>query len=472
MINFKDKKFLIMGLGYWGGQIGAIKFLAKNGAKIIVTDIKNENKLRPSLEKLKNIKNIKFHLGTHRVDDFINADCIIKSAGIPDSNKYLELAKKHKIPIKTDISLFFELSPTKNIIGITGTKGKSTTSFILYQIIKKATKNVFLGGNIGGGSILEKLDQMNKNSIVILELSSWQLESIDYLKISPKFALITNIFPEHLNYYKNFKKYIEAKKIIFKYQEKNDTLVLNYDNDILKEFKNEAKSKVYFYSTKHNFPELNSYIKDKKIFFEKEEILNLEKIKIKGEHNISNILGAITLAKILNIGTRTIKDFLYKFDKEYILEGRIEFVGEVSGIKFYNDSSSTNPISTINAINTLKNNHNIILIAGGVDKNLNYKELAEKILKDTKALILFTGSASKKILNEIDFLKNTLSIENKLPIFKEVKSMQEAIKIALTVAKNGDIVLLSPASASFNLFLNEAERGDLFKKEVQKLSAK
>lgn len=457
-----------MGLGSWGGQIGAARFLAEHNAQVIVTDIKKSEELVESIAQLQKYSNIQFFLGRHRIEDFQNADCIIKSAGIPDSNKYLQIAIKNKIPIKTDISIFFELTPTNEIIGITGTKGKSTIASMVYSIISKAKKNVFFGGNIGkGGSIVEELDRMNNESIVILELSSWQLESVALLAKSPKYALITNLFPEHLNYYSSFDSYVGAKKNIFKFQSKNDYLVLNYDDPLVRSFQSQTKSQVFFYSTSSYSKGIDTYCVNKEIYFRGDKVMSLGSQRLLGDHNISNILGATTLVKLLHIKNPLISSAVNSFEPIF---GRLQLISELNEVKFYNDTASTNPYSTICALNSFDGNGSrIILIAGGMDKNLNYKELAEVILEKVSVLILFEGSASKKILNEINFLQQQREETREMVIFDNISSMKEAVEIAAGLAKKGDIVLMSPASASFNMFKNEKERGESFIAEVSKI---
>lgn len=468
-IDFKRKRFLVMGLGVWGAQVGVARFLAEHNADVVVTDVKKSEELVESVAQLQKYANVQFFLGRHRIEDFQNADCIIKSVGIPDNNKYLQIALKNKIPVKTDLSLFFELVPTSEIVGITGTKGKSTIASFVYNIVSKAQKNVFWGGNIGrGGSIIEDLDKMNSESLVILELSSWQLESIALLERSPKYALITNLFPDHLNYYSSFDSYIEAKKNIFKFQTKNDFLVLNYDEVLVRSFEDQAKSQVFFYSTNSFDKKIVTYYDSKDVYFKGDKVLTLNNPRLLGKHNISNVLGAVTLAKILHIKNPIIGNVINKFEPIF---GRLQLIGELNGVKFFNDTAATNPHSTICALNALSEKGRIILIGGGVDKNLNYKELAEAILDKVNALILFEGSASKKILSEISDLKKEKETQRKMVIFDNIGSMREAVQIASSLSKSGDIILMSPGAASFNMFKNEKERGEIFIAEVNKIKS-
>lgn len=411
--DFKNKKVTIFGLGVMGGGVGIAKFLSKSGARVTVTDIKTETDLAESVDSLKKQK-IDFILGKHRREDFTNVDFVIKGPGIPNNSQYLEIARKNKVPIETDIGIFFELCKAP-IIGVTGSKGKSTTAVLIQKILKTKFKNVILGGNIGV-SVLDILGKIKKDTIVVLELSSWQLEGLLPHKKSPHIAVITNIFPEHLNRYRDFKDYVDAKKIIFKFQKENDYLILNEN---LKEFFPQVKSKIVFF---------------------------------KGGNNEA----AKAVSAIYNINSRKIEEVINNFES---LEGRLEFVEEIDGIKFYNDTCATHPNATIYSMEKLKEKEplgNIILIAGGEDKNLNFEQFTRFMKKEIKTLILLPGSASNKIKSEV----STIKVEN----------IEEAVREAKKEAQSGDIVLLSPAAASFNLFKNEFDRGRKFKEAIKTIT--
>ena len=411
-----------MGLGLLEGGVGVAKFFCKQGADVLVTDLKTKRQLKESVDKLKGLS-IEFVLGKHRKEDFINTDLVIKNPGVPADSSYLKIAKKHKIPIKTDVSIFFDLCQAP-IIGITGTKGKSTTATLIYLLLKKKYNKTFLAGNIGI-SPLEILSKVTKKSKVVLELSSFELED---LKKSPHIAVVTTLFPDHLNRYKNFREYIEAKKPIFKYQKKNDILILNYDNPEVKKLASEAPSKVLFFRN-------------------------------------SCISAALAVAKLFKISKKDIKKVLSNFKG---VPNRQELIAAKKGVKYINDTTATTPQSAILAIRTFKKrfpNSGIILIAGGLDKNLNYKNLAEEIKRNVNFLILLPGTASNKIKKELgSFFKEPSSFK--------VKSMRGAVKKVARFAQKGDIILLSPGAASFNLFKNEFDRGEQFKQAVKNLLKK
>lgn len=464
LMGFQHKKITIMGLGLHGGGVGVAKFFCKQGAKVLVTDLKTEKELKESLKKLRALK-INYILGRHRQEDFINTDLVIKNPAVPRESYFLKIAKEHKIPIKTDISVFFDLCRVQ-IIGVTGTKGKSTVATLIYNFLKTKYKNTILAGNIGI-SPLEVLKKIKKNSKIVLELSSFELED---LKKSPEMAVITTIFPDHLNRYKTLKEYIDAKTPIFKYQKKKDILILNYDNLLIRNFSKNAPSKVYFYSTKiipsekqkENF---KCFLRGEEIFFADTEnpVCNIKNIKLQGDHNISNILAAVSMAEIFKISEEKIKKTLLNFKG---VAFRQEFIRNYRGVKYFNDTTATMPDASIAAIKTFKEKFpwsKIILIAGGQDKNLDYGGLAKTIKKEIETLVLLPGSASDKIKKELKTLKSLV------PIFP-ADSMKKAVRIASKKAKRGDAVLLSPGAASFNLFKNEFDRGNQFNNIVKALS--
>lgn len=434
--NFKNKKVLIMGLGLHGGGVSVAKFFYNQGAEVLVTDLKPEEKLQESLEKLKGLK-IKYTLGKHKEADFLWANLIIRNPDVPKTSPYLEIAQKNNITIETDISLFFKLS-NAFIIGITGTKGKSTTTSLIYHLLKAKYKNIFIAGNIGV-SPLEILPKVKKGDKVILELSNFQLEGLTQ---SPNISVVTNILPDHLNRYATMAEYVESKKSIFKFQTKKDYLVLNKDDFIVRQMAKETKAKICFFST-------NDKPKD----------INLDAFKLIGDHNLSNLLAAVEVAKLMNIPAKTIEKSLKTFKG---IPHRQEFIREVRGVKYFNDTAATMPDATIAAVNVFLENYpnsRLILICGGQNKGLKYDNLSKIIRERVDEIIMLPGTASEEIKKG---LGNYTRIH-------QVSSMQEAVKKSKEFAKAGDIVLLSPAAASFNLFKNEFDRGNQFVEAVKNL---
>ncbi|MCX7778882.1 MAG: UDP-N-acetylmuramoyl-L-alanine--D-glutamate ligase [Patescibacteria group bacterium] len=452
--NLKNKKVVVMGLGLLGGGVETAKWLVKKGARVLVTDLKTKNQLKKSLNDLKGLS-VKYILGRHREEDFKKADLIIKNPGVPKESKFLKIARKNKIPIETDISIFFRLFKGK-IIGVTGTKGKSTTTFLIYQLFKKAGQKVFLGGNIGQ-SPLSYLDQ--NYPLAVLELSSWQLEDLAHLKRSPAVAVVTTIFQDHLDRYKNFQEYLRAKKLILKWQKKNDFVILNYDNPLVRRFATEAKSQVFYFSKKFLKNNNSVFIKNQKIFtrFQGREKKIIALKEIKNNCNLENILAAVSVGIVANLSLRAIKMAVKNFKS---LANRLELIRKVEGVKYYNDTTATIPEAAINALNNFPTGR-IILISGGADKKLNFKKFAQEIKKRCKKVILLPGTATPKIKKEL------LMVGYKL--FIEAKTMKEAVGKAKKIAEKGDVVLLSPGCASFGLFQNIYDRAKKFIQAVEKI---
>lgn len=436
IFDLTGKNVLVMGLGLHGGGVGTIQFLAKHGASITVTDLRTRKILAPSLKKLKYLKNIKYILGEHRNSDIVNADLIVKNPGVKPNSPQIMLAKKHKIPVTTDLGIFFKSSPAM-IIGVTGTRGKSTTSFLISEFLKKGTKKqVHLGGNIRK-SVLEFLETIKKEDLVVLELSSFQLEYLAPEKISPHIAVFTNIQRDHLNWHKNMADYIRAKKNIFKFQTKKDFLIANPDDPKVKNLARSAKSKVIL-------PRL-----DKKF-----KVIVDQKF---GGHYESSVALAIATARQFNVSDKVIAKVLGNFRS---LEGRGEEVAKINGIRFISDTTATIPDATIAALKRFRPlAKKLIVIAGGQDKNLEFGEMIKALKKYADHIIFLPGTATDRIRHKV-------TITDFPPIF-DAKNMRDAVRRAWQIAKSGDVVLLSPGAASFGLFLNEFDRGAKFVKEIK-----
>jgi len=462
--DLKNKRITIMGLGLNQGGLGVARFLAKTGAKVLVTDLKTEEELGPSLEKLKGF-DIKYILGRHKEKDFINIDMVIQNPAVPHNSKYLKIARKHKIPIKTDLGLFFQFCPSKNIIAVAGTKGKSTVSQLIYHIFKEAQKDTILAGNIGI-SVLDILEKIDPQTWVILEISTWQMEGIKDHKFIPHTTVLTNILPDHLDRYSNFEKYSQAEKLIFKYQQSNDNLVINFDNKETRQAKRETNSKMYWFSAKEKI-EPGCYLENDELVFQSEEykmaFTKISDLPLPGSHNLENILAASTVGFIHNIPGEIILKALKNFPG---VPYRLEFIGEFKGIKFYNDTCATTPEATLAALESFPKQP-IILILGGKDKKLNYENFGIALgqNKKIKKIILLQHpayDASQKIFSS---LKKHLDLEEII----QTSNLKVGVEIALEQAKANDLILLSPAAASFGMFKNEFDRGDQFNKIVKNL---
>ncbi len=347
------------------------------------------------------------------------------------------------------------MCPAKRI-GVTGSDGKTTTTSLIYAILKEAGHNTWLGGNIGI-PLFTKLPEMKADDIVVLELSSFQLMEMN---VSPSISVITNITPNHLNIHKDYEEYINAKKNIFKFQDENGILILNYDNEITKECGKEANGKVIYFSSQEKLE--NGFIVDEGVIKECEDgvrkhIMECKSAKLRGIHNYQNICTALAATKTL-VDTEKAVETIKEFNA---VEHRLEFVREVNGIKWYNDSASSSPTRTISGINAFEGEE-IILIAGGYDKNLDYTPLAKPVVDNVKALILM-GQTSNKIFDAVTI---EMEKQNKNVKIYMCNSLQEVIDTARRIANPGQVVLFSPGSASFDMFKNAYDRGNQFKNLV------
>jgi UDP-N-acetylmuramoylalanine--D-glutamate ligase len=374
------------------------------------------------------------------------------------------LALERKIPVEMDSSLFFKLCKNP-IIGVTGTKGKTTTSSMIYDLLKAAGKSPVKVG-IGQVSALDKLDVLKKESIVVFELSSWRLSALGRAGLSPHIGVMTNLYPDHLNYYSKIENYLRDKKFIFENQKPKDWMIINWDNEYLEPLIGETKSQCILVSEKE-VPEGKSvYLENGKMMIndgnDVKELISVYQIKICGKHNVLNLMLAIGAALAAGMKVFEIKKALPAVQS---VPHRLELVNEIGGVKYFNDTAATIPQAVISALESFR--EPIILIAGGSDKNLNFAEMGKKIADRIKKLILLKGTANEKIITEVR--KNLKEEERNIEI-PIVDSMDKAMELASANAEAGDVVLLSPGAASFGIFLNEFDRGDKFKQAVSKIS--
>ena len=452
--NFLDgKQVAIIGMGV--SNIPLLDYFYDKNAKVTVF---STNALSDEIMAKINKYRYEVELGEDNLSRLKGFDIIFRSpSALPTKHEFQSAVKKGAI-LTSEIEMVLRLAPCK-IIGVTGTEGKTTTTSLIYEICKKAGYNCFLGGNIGK-PIFTKINQMKPEDIVILELSSFQLMG---MTVSPNIAVVTNIFPDHLNVHKSYEEYQDAKKSIFRNQTEEGIVILNKDNEITEKFADEVKGKTIFFSSTKKLK--NGYVYDREDGFIKkctngkcEKILNKNDIKLRGIHNYENICAALAATE-----TVASKEAQIEAVKNFKgVEHRLEFVREIDGVKYYNDSIGTSPASTIAGLNAF--DENIILLAGGSDKGLDYKEIGEVIAKKVGTLIL-TGPTAQKIE---EATKQALSEEKSIKII-HTNNLEESVKVAKEKARSGDIVLLSPASASFDAFKNFEERGNYFKTLVNNL---
>lgn len=447
---FRNKKVTILGLGINDGALKDALFFIKKDAQLTITDLKTRKELKKSLDKLIRYKGIKYTLGYHKKEDFINADLIIKNPAVSDSSPYLEIAKKHSVEIDTSIGIFSKYTDMKNLIGVTGTKGKSTTTDIIYKFIKTKYKNAYLAGNIG----LSPIKYTGKNTLGVLELSSFNLEGMAKYKKSPHIACITNRSQDHLNRYKNFAEYKKAKELIFKFQRAGDWLILNYDDPVLINQVKKGKSRILFFSVLGK-PRNNAgaFLKNGNIYIKNKKLCSVSDLP----QNVvlENILCALACAILFKIPQKNLLRVLKNYKG---LSGRVEKIKVINGIEIYNDTTATNPTATLKSLELFKDKK-VGLILGGEDKKLDYKPLLKE-LKSVAYIALLPGTASDKI--EVEAKK--LKIASKL---KKVKTLRQAL--VYVYKQKPKIILFSPAAASFNQFQNEFDRGEKFNDVVSNM---
>jgi UDP-N-acetylmuramoylalanine--D-glutamate ligase len=445
--NYKDlfagKRVTLMGLGLLGRGVGDAIFLAKAGADLTVTDLKSEADLEKSLRQLRKFKNIKFVLGEHRLEDFKNADIVIKAAGVPLNSPFIEAARKNKVPVMMSTEIFARNTPAQ-VVGVTGTRGKSTVAHLLYEIFKlhqKTAGKVFLGGNILGVSTLSELPKTKAGDIAVLELDSWQLQG--FSDFSPKLSVFTTFMSDHMNYYAgDMAHYFADKANIYKSQKAEDVLVVS--EDVLKNIEKFGPKPV-----------------GKVIVARANDVPNEWKIKIPGEHNKLNIALAVEVARAYGVSEKNIQKAVESFKA---VPGRLELVRKYKGIEIYNDTNSTTPDATLAGLGALGQDKKIVLIFGGADKKLDPARLISKLPEYVKAMVVLPGSGTDKIKAELEKISTDFSI----PLFF-AKDMNEAVQHARGFSVSGDKILMSPAFASFGLFKNEYDRGDKFNEAVKKL---
>lgn len=450
-MDLKGKNIMVVGFGITG--LSAVKALERLEANIYLYDSKSVEDLKEDLNEIENIR-VKKYLGGES-PKLENIDLILKSPGVDLNIPILVQAKDMNIEIITDLELYFRLKSGENILAITGTNGKTTTTKLTGEIFKKAGYNTFVAGNIGVG-LLDNLFEVQDDNILIVEASSFQLENT--LTFKPHISAIINITPDHIAWHGDFENYISSKSKIFKNQNKDDYTILNYDDKILREISKKSKANLIWFSVKNKLDQ-GAFIEDGWLVIRKdlrtEKIIKKDKIQIPGDHNLENVLASILMSSLMGISVETIASVLKEFKG---VEHRIEYVKTKEGIAFYNDSKGTNPDSTIKAINALDSP--IILIAGGHNKGSEFEQLIDEFHGKIKELVLLgeTKDIIKKAAIDQGF--------NKIHL---VGNMKEAVELSYKLANRGDNILLSPACASWGMYNNFEERGRDFKTIVESL---
>jgi UDP-N-acetylmuramoylalanine--D-glutamate ligase len=440
---FAGKDVLVMGLGRFGGGVDAAKFAAEAGAKVIVTDLASAEEMGNSIKQLEEFSDIEYHLGSHDPADFEQTDIIIVNPAVPPDNQYLQFARRHRKLIMSQIGIFFQLCPA-TIIGITGTNGKSTTAALTAHLLKEIrNRNVWLSGNIGNEPLLTIADQIKPSDLVVLELSSFQIEQLAQTRKGPNVALLINLTPNHLDRYGTFADYCAAKENIFKFQNlsKNSPAIsiFNAEDETAAKWFEKYRRDAGRICIKFSADDVSKEIRDS--------------FPLPGRANLSNLAAALCIVRHFGVEDCRIIKCLPKFKA---LPHRLELVREITGVKWYNDSKATTPQSAITAIEAF--DQPVIIIAGGYDKHIPFDEFGQEIAERTKAAILL-GQTAKKIA---DAIKRGEREDGRGTNIKIVGSLTEAVNSARQLAGAGDIILLSPACASYDMFDNFEHRGKEF----------
>ncbi|MDQ6662248.1 MAG: UDP-N-acetylmuramoyl-L-alanine--D-glutamate ligase [Chloroflexota bacterium] len=451
-MNLSGKRVLVMGLGLQGSGIAAARYAAQQGATVRVTDMKSPEILAPSVKALSGLP-IEFVLGQHRNEDFLWADIVIRNPGVPLSSPYLRVAREHGAQIEMEIALFF-LACSGRIIGITGTRGKTTTSSLIYQILQESGADTVLGGNVAGVETLSLLPSITPETLVVLELSSWQLEGLAPHHLSPSVAVMTNIYPDHLNTYSGLEEYAEAKATIIRYQSPNDLAICNYDNSWTRRFGEEAPSRVYFTSIERG----GSFARDTTAI----SPFRFTRTPLVGKHNLENILLATTTTQLLGIPDEVIATTVHHFRG---VAHRLEEIAIVNGVRYIDDSTSTTPVAGKVAVEAFAGKP-IVLIAGGNTKHLPLEDWPASIVQHCRDVILLPGTGTDALLPVLQEEVKRQGATN--PVRGIFDDFAKAVTSAISYTHPGDIVLFSPGFTSFGMFQNEFDRGDTFVRSIRR----
>jgi len=445
------KTVLVMGLGRFGGGVDAAKFAAACGADVSVTDLAGPDELADSLAQLYDYPNVKYCLGSHNEEDFEKVNIVIANPAVPPHNKFLKIAESCGSIVTSQIATFFELCPATTI-GITGSNGKSTTAALAAHILQNANKGnygkVWLSGNIGNEPLLMLLDEIEANDLVVLELSSFQIEQLAAEQKGPQVALLTNLSPNHLDRYGTFEKYCAAKELLFVNQQSKQ------DEPAISIFNREDKIADQWYEKYKNLPRRRC------LTYSTDDLSDAvrREFGLPGKCNLSNLAGAVTIATVFGVDQDNTAACVGDFRA---LPHRLQFIIERNGVRWFNDSKATTPQAAVAALEAFDGP--VVLIAGGYDKELSFDELARIIAVKTRAVILI-GDTTEKIKAAIE----TASAGRKVTV-EICKSLSDAVAAANRTARKGDTVLLSPACASYDMFDNYEHRGREFVRLVQQL---
>lgn len=452
---YDNQRVTIIGLGREGTALA--KFLVRHGARVTVTDIKGEEELRERIDELADLP-ISYLLDGHP-QDALAADVIFVSPGVPLEIPLLEEARRRGISISSETRLFFNLCPAP-IIGITGSSGKTTTCSLVGEIMQAAGHRTFVGGNIGF-PLIGMVEEMEPEDKVVMELSSFQLEVLDH---SPHIAAVLNLSPNHLDRHPSMEHYVAAKANIIRFQGTSDFVILNADQRLTRDLANDCRAQVLFFSRKQQMDE-GAFITQGEITVRwngrERKVCRVSDIQLLGLHNVENVLAACAVATVGGAEVEAMTSAVTSFSG---VPHRLEFVEEINGVRYYDDSIATSPDRAIAALSSFA--QPVVLLAGGREKHLPLEGLAKLIVSKVKSLVLFGEAAP--LLEQAVNDAHCEPTSREVPIYRS-SNLPEAVRIAAQVSQPGDAVLLSPACTSFDMYTDFAERGDHFKSLVREL---
>ena len=454
----RGRRVLVMGLGLLGGGVAAARYAVEHrAAEVMVTDLRAEDILAPSIAKLAGLP-IRYVLGRHDPEDFARADVVVRNPGVPRTSPYLQTAREAGVRVEMEIGWFFRACRGK-IAGVTGTRGKTTTTSLLHAILTRAGMRPLLGGNLGGIETLALLPEATRDRWVVLELGNFMLEGLHPIQRSPHLAIFTNLLPDHMNSYASMEEYGEAKSSIFRYQGSGDIALFNEDNDVTRQFAEEAPAgQVWLYSPERLAARRRDNAGERRPFRYAADI------RLRGAHNLGNVQAATLAAELIGVDPETIASAVRGFGG---VPHRLEVVRVLDGVTYVNDSASTAPVAGVAALRSFADEP-IVLIAGGNSKRLDFSEFAAEIARRAKRVVLLKGNATEELADAVRAAARAHGRPD--PIAGTFDDLARALNEARAAAASGDIVLLSPGFTSFGMFLNEFDRGDQFRHLVEKLS--
>lgn len=478
--SFQGLRVTVMGLGLFGGGKGAVQFLVRRGSQVTVTDLRSEEALRPTIRDLQDLP-VRWVLGEHREEDFLGADLVIASPAVPRSAPLLRACREKGVPLDTEMNLFFKYCPGR-IAAVTGSNGKSTTASLLADMARKRWPGLRAGGNLGR-SLLPEVDAICPEEWVVLEISSFQLEDLASIGRRPDLALVTNVSPNHLDRHGTYEAYLAAKRTILERGPEGAAAILNAEDPVVRSWPSPGRRRIYFGRTASVRPGAEGVWVDlergETVFSgvgrrERQAagpsgrplrgpgetvLFRTSDVPLAGVFNLLNAAAASAAALAMGVDVPEIAEAIREFRP---LEHRLERVLESRGVTYYNDSIATTPESTIAALGAL--GPRLVLIAGGSGKGCSYRELGRAISRRARAVVLLGRTAEE--------IRRSIPERAGGPTIAVADGLEDAVRTASRLAVRGDAVILSPASASFDMFLNFAERGERFKEIVRRLAAR